>query len=99
MTHRRPPSFFHSRRRGVRLTIASALPETGGVTHFGLCVLAVDVRISGCSWGSGRGRGGAYVSIWRNGLSVCSRKRAQESKLTVVARHGLRFGVVGSTLR
>jgi hypothetical protein len=29
------------RQRGVRLTIASALPKTGGVTHFGLCVLAV----------------------------------------------------------
>jgi hypothetical protein len=27
--HTCPPSFFHSRRRGVRLTIASALPETG----------------------------------------------------------------------
>ena len=26
---RYPPSFFLSRRRGVRLTIASALPETG----------------------------------------------------------------------
>jgi hypothetical protein len=29
------------RRRGVELTIASALPETGGVTHCELCVLAV----------------------------------------------------------
>ena len=89
MAHTSPPSFFLSRRRGVRLTIASALPETGGVTHFGLCVLAVGVRISDCSSGGGRDRGGCvrrYVSIWRNGLSVCSRKRAQEWKLTVVGR-------------
>ena len=84
MAHTSPPSFFISRRRGARLTIASALPETGGVTHFGLCVLAVGVRISDCSSGGGRDRGGAYVSIWRKRLSVCSRKRAQEAKLTVV---------------
>jgi hypothetical protein len=30
-----------SQRQGVRLTIASSLSETGGVTHCDLCVLAV----------------------------------------------------------
>lgn len=52
-----PPPHF-SQRQGVRLTIASSLSETGGVTHCDLCVLAV----SAVSKGSGGGRvRGAYV--------------------------------------
>ena len=47
-----------SQRQGVRLTIASSLSETGGVTHFGLCVLAVSAVSRGSSGGRVRS---AYV--------------------------------------
>ena len=47
-----------SKRQGVRLTIASSLSETGGVTHFGLCVLAVSAVSRGSSGGRVRS---AYV--------------------------------------
>jgi hypothetical protein len=77
---RLPKSFLpprSSRRQGVGLTIASSLSETGGVTHFGLCVLAVSAVSRGSVGGRVRVLGTYVVTLVSVGMgssssSLCS---------------------------
>lgn len=86
-----PPSLHSSLQQGVRLTIASALPETGGVTHCGLMCAGCVLSLAACQRDMSVGGRAAYVVTLVSGEVGCQCRRfatarRKECKLTVVGR-------------